>query len=115
MLTAFFRTGITDICANTADVFCLVAAKAHQLRSSIANGRTFHVKLNAFFHHINILLLKAGGSTVIANSGAFEARINALLKFVVTHGNNFRVIEVRKKRMPAMAWQIKQSKKDCLW
>jgi hypothetical protein len=59
VFATFGRTIIAELCTNKTDLFCLAAAQTHQLRCCITNGGAFHIKLNAFSHHLYIFFLCA--------------------------------------------------------
>lgn len=59
MTSALVATGLADVSTDAANVHGLLAAEAHELRCSIADGCTFHVELYATSHHLNVCFLRA--------------------------------------------------------
>ncbi|WP_341839707.1 hypothetical protein [Chitinophaga caseinilytica] len=84
MLFAFVRAGFAHIRANGTDHGGLAAAEAHQLCGSVADGRAFHIELDAPRHVRNIGRLRSCACAMIANGRALQAEIDAFLVFVVT-------------------------------
>jgi hypothetical protein len=91
MLTAFGSAGFTDVGANAAEFFCFFTSYAHELGCGVANGSTFHVKLNASCHHFDVLFLCTGTGTMVTDSGTAKAGVNALFVLMITvhHDNLF--------------------------
>lgn len=71
MLTAFFSTSFADLCTNRTNIFCSFASQTHQLRGSVTNSCTFHVKLNASGHHFYFFFFCAQTCAMIANCSTF--------------------------------------------
>lgn len=82
-----FGTGIADFCAGATEGSGVVATDGHQLRRGETSCRTFTVQLNTFAHHCDVLFTEAHRCAMVAFGGAFQARVDAGLKFLVTHSS----------------------------
>ena len=85
MTVALCSTRSTYISTYPANIPCFRAVQTHQLGSSEANSRTFHVKLNTFGHHARMFFQGTGMCTMIANSCATQAGINTGFVSVIIH------------------------------
>lgn len=79
----FSGASTTNVSAQAAELFCPVTAETHELRGGVANGSTFHIKLDTARHHLYVFFFKAGRSAMVANGCAAKAGINARLILVV--------------------------------
>lgn len=84
MLCTLTRAGVAYVGAYGTYCRRLAASHAHELGGSVADGRAFHVKLNASRHHFYILFLRAGGRTMIANGGTLKACVYTSFVLMVT-------------------------------
>jgi len=72
MFGTFERTGIAYCGADHCQGLCLAAAQAKHFGRCRADGRTFHVELNAAGHHLNIFFFQAGAGAMPANGGTAQ-------------------------------------------
>jgi len=101
MMLAFVRAGIADVSTKPAKLHRPFTAKAHELRGSIANCGTFHVKLYAACHHLHIIFLCAGRCAMIADGRAVQTRIDTALVFVIScHTISFDELAGTTKNAP---------------
>jgi hypothetical protein len=85
VISAFFCTGITYVCANFTDFLVKLTTAGHHLSSKNACIGTFMIQLDAPRKNPDILLLKTGVSTMDAFCCTFVTGIYASLKLFVTH------------------------------
>jgi hypothetical protein len=90
MFLTFFRAFIADISAEPAKFFRPAASQAHQLSRRITNRSTFHIQLYTTGHHLYVLLLQTGGSTIITGSRTIQAGVNAFTVFMKIHNIYFK-------------------------
>jgi hypothetical protein len=90
VLIALGPTLFAGLRAEAAEFFGAATAQAHQLRRCITDSGTLHVELHAAGHHVYVLFLQAGGSTVVANGCTAQAGFYTALVFVVSSGHNKR-------------------------
>ena len=90
---AFFRASVADFHAEAAHFFGAAAAHAHELGGAVADGGAFHIQLNALGEHLYIIFLQTGGGAVVADSGASQASVDALLKFMIAHSGKFLIVD----------------------
>ncbi len=92
VLAAFGGASLTCVSAKPAQLFCTVASQAHQLRRGIAKSCAFHIQLNAFGHHVQVLFLQAGAGAILAGGGATQTGIDTVLVLLIValHKRNFR-------------------------
>ena len=107
MLCTLVCTRFAYVSANGTYHSRLAASHAHELGGSVADGRAFHVKLNASRHHSYILFLRAGGSTMVANGGTLKACVYTSFVLMITgHYYSFLCLgELLPKALP-VAWQF---------
>jgi hypothetical protein len=84
MLAAFKTARFTQVCAQEADFFRFLASKTHQLSRSITQSSAFHIKLDAFCHHLYVLLFGAGRRAVVTDRSTFKACFNTVFVSVIT-------------------------------
>jgi hypothetical protein len=71
MFFALSRTGFTDMGAELAHVSRMWATTGHERNSRVADFGAVPVESDAVYHHLNILLTKAGfGAGVTGNSAS---------------------------------------------
>ena len=97
VLFAFVGTGLANIRADSAGFCSLVAAQTHQLRRSITDCRAFHVQLNAFGHHPDVVFLRTGRGAVVANGGALQTGVDTdFVSVVIFHVHGiYRLLPLR--------------------
>jgi hypothetical protein len=83
---AFIAAGPADVGAKHAHLLREAAATGHVGRRLSADGGAVHVQGNAARHHLHVLLLQAGGRTVIACVCTCIASLDAALVGLVGHG-----------------------------
>jgi hypothetical protein len=84
VFATFITTSLAQIGTNAADILSPAAAQAHKLCSGITQRRTFHIELNAARHHLDILLLRAGRSAMVADGSTSKTRIDTGFVGVIT-------------------------------
>lgn len=84
VLTALLSASRADLCTKGADLLSMLTSETHKLRSSVTDGGTFHVVLNAFCHHLNVFFLRAGRGTMVTNRRASKAGFNTFFVIVIT-------------------------------
>jgi hypothetical protein len=84
VFATFFTTGSANLCAYAANVHGPVTAHAHKLCRCVTDGSTFHVQLDTACHHLYMLFLQAGGSTMVTNGRTSKTCINTALILVIT-------------------------------
>jgi hypothetical protein len=83
VLFALFRTTVTGICANTAELFTEASAHTHHLNGCSTYSGTFQVKLDARPQRLYMLFIQAGHSTMVAFSSTCLAGFNTFLIVLV--------------------------------
>ena len=90
MLATFVSAFFAEVGTKAADLFGFFTSQTHQLGCCITGSRTFHIKLDAFGHHLYIFLLCTGTGAMVANGRALETGFNAgLVSMVSTHKKDF--------------------------
>jgi hypothetical protein len=85
VLGALIAATLANLCAQPAQLLCEVTTAGHVCRGLPADSRAVHVQRNATRHHLDVLLLQAGGRTVIACISTSVARLDTVLIHLVGH------------------------------
>jgi hypothetical protein len=94
----FITAGFANFGADAADRCCPATTQAHEFGCSFANSRTFHIELNTCRHHLNILFLCAGRSTVVTNGCAPQAGFYTILVSVIILLHKLVLVQFHKTR-----------------
>lgn len=78
-----FCAGMTDICADTAELIAEASAHAHYLRGYVTYGGTFKIQLDTGPQCVNVLFVQTGHGTVITFGCTCLAGFNTLLILLV--------------------------------
>lgn len=78
--------GVADPGAKLAEFLGKSAAAAHQRRCEPADIGAIAIQPNAFGHHLDVLLLEAGGRTMFAFHGTGLTGFDAIGVQIVSHG-----------------------------
>lgn len=76
---ALSRTGFADMGAKLADIGRMRAAGSHERNGCVADFGAVPVEPDAVYHHLNILLAKAGFGAGITGNGTCLAGIDTSL------------------------------------
>lgn len=87
VLGALVTAGFADLRAELAKLPDEVAPARHVAGGEAADRSAVHIERDAARHHLYVLLLKAGGRTVVARNRTCVAGLDALLVSLVSHGN----------------------------
>ena len=79
MLSALLSTGFTEICTESANLLCIVAAEAHKLSGETTDCCALHIQFDALPHHIYVRLFQAGGGAVVAGGSTSETGFDTVL------------------------------------
>ena len=85
MFAAFFSASAAYLRAQSAEFLGKLRVTRHQLSREQANVRAIPVEPNAAFHHLDIVLLQAGGRAMFAFLSALETRFNTISILIVSH------------------------------
>jgi hypothetical protein len=85
MFAAFFSASAAYLRAQPAEFLGKLRVTRHQLSREQANVRAIPVEPNAAFHHLDVVLLQAGGCAMFAFLSALETRFYAILILIVSH------------------------------
>jgi hypothetical protein len=89
MLCTFYRAVIADLCADQRHCLRLGAADAEHLGSSVTDGGTLHIELDAPCHHLHMLFSEAGACTMITDGGTAQACFYAGFISMITGHNGW--------------------------
>lgn len=87
VLGAFLATGLADLGAQLAQLLGELAVARHVAGGQAADCCAVHVQRDTSRHHFDVLLLKAGGRTVVAGVCAAVAGFDASFVDLVSHEN----------------------------
>lgn len=94
----FIATGLAKVCTEAADLLGCLSTHAHYLSGCITDSRTFHVQLNTPCHHLHVILMQAGRSTMVANSGTTQTSFNITLILMIISWHDKRFIGLRMEK-----------------
>jgi len=83
MLTALPGAGLAYFSAYLAKLARMLAFEGHKLRGQAANRRALHIKTNTATHHVDIGLLQAGRSAVVAGFSALVTGVDTGFQIVL--------------------------------
>ena len=78
VLAALFTTDFADVCAQTADLLHEFRPARHFFCGECTDLCARTVQLNTANHHLDVLLLQAGGGTVLARLHTLQTAFDAL-------------------------------------